>query len=491
MKKLAIFLGTLICTLGIIALLSGQIPTILPVSNVTEDIIFEEEVTVEGILTASGDFATPYDSTYTIAASGGDYTTIQAALTANATADTLFLVYPDTYVDDTINFTANNQCVKGVAQTPQQHITTTDAGIVNFGAYTGCKIENIKMTVTAATTAIDTVTGTGSLNMRWCHIGMTVNSSTGVQTRNQPSCIGTTGTFAMSLGTVEYTNERADADGTTAIKAAVRTYEDSDVTFRRVEFDIAGAGQSFATMPFYSQSEAGDNPDFEAYRVRIVVADNATTNAIGFAYLDVAADTLELHSCDMHVTNTGANAFGAWLIGSGTLRSEYNHIHVEGSVAKSFSVAAGATVISQFDDIVAADGTTGTGTITMVSSEADGALTTTGLIITETGYLYDAETTATPSAAFTVDWTAKHVQRVTITGATLDITFTDPAAPCKLVLVVVQGDGNDTIDWTNEASILFPGAADPTLSTGSGDIDMVTFYFDGTNYLGAASYDFN
>ncbi|MBW2106677.1 MAG: hypothetical protein JRI26_11830, partial [Deltaproteobacteria bacterium] len=114
-----------------------------------------------------------------------------------------------------------------------------------------------------------------------------------------------------------------------------------------------------------------------------------------------------------------------------------------------------------------------------------------GAVTSTLGYLYNAETTATPSGAFTVDWTTKHVQRVTITGAALDVTFTDPASPCKLVLVVVQGDGDDTIDWTNEASILWPGAVDPVLSTGSGDIDLITFYFDGTSYLGVANYDFN
>ncbi|MBW2106351.1 MAG: hypothetical protein JRI26_10095 [Deltaproteobacteria bacterium] len=127
----------------------------------------------------------------------------------------------------------------------------------------------------------------------------------------------------------------------------------------------------------------------------------------------------------------------------------------------------------------------------------DENLTTTGTLdsgaVTSTlGYLYSAETTATPSGAFTVDWTASHVQRVTITGAALDVTFTDPATPCKLVLVVVQGDGDDTIDWTNEASILWPGAVDPVLSTGSGDIDLITFYYDGNgSYLGVCNYDFN
>jgi len=102
-----------------------------------------------------------------------------------------------------------------------------------------------------------------------------------------------------------------------------------------------------------------------------------------------------------------------------------------------------------------------------------------------------AEVTATPSAAFTVDWTSAQKQRVTITGTNLDITFTDPDGPCNLTLVVVQGDGNDTIDWSNEASILWPGGTAPTLSTGNGDVDVVSFYFDGQNYLGVSNLDFS
>lgn len=48
----------------------------------------------------------------------------------------------------------------------------------------------------------------------------------------------------------------------------------------------------------------------------------------------------------------------------------------------------------------------------------------------------------------------------------------------------------DTIDWTNEADIKFPGNVDPVLSTGSGDRDAVAFIWDGTRYLGIANYNF-
>jgi hypothetical protein len=126
----------------------------------------------------------------------------------------------------------------------------------------------------------------------------------------------------------------------------------------------------------------------------------------------------------------------------------------------------------------------------MQDVQIDGSLVTIGTITETIGYLYSAEITATPSSAFTVNWIVKHVQRITITGVALDVTFTDPATPCKLVLIIVQGDGDDTIDWTNEASILWPGGVDPVLTTANGAVDMVTFYFDGTSYLGVANYDF-
>jgi len=306
------------------------------------------------------------------------------------------------------------------------------------------------------------------------------------------------------------------------------------------------------TAPGFGITGVGEDAVLEAYRCVIKVTDNETSNAIGLFYIDLSADTVEVNGCDVHVTNSGANAFGAWLIGTGTLRSEFNHIHIIGSVANSFNAEAGTTVNSQLDDIIAADGAVGAGTINMINSESNANLSTTGDILfrddsqalfgtgtdasidyddddnalvvgvpiassekgliiadqvdvaadfnfgglvtttnqpvlsfvdTDTdswfkvgffnddepfleamsgdllinpnydqnvtffegvttgtldsgavtstlGYLYNAETTATPSGAFTVDWTTKHIQRVTITGAALDVTFTDPASPC-------------------------------------------------------------
>jgi hypothetical protein len=98
---------------------------------------------------------------------------------------------------------------------------------------------------------------------------------------------------------------------------------------------------------------------------------------------------------------------------------------------------------------------------------------------------------ATPSEAFTVDWTVAQIHKVTITGTNLDITFTNPDGPCHVTLIVIQGDGSDTIDWANEADIKWPGGTAPTLSTGAGEIDIVSFLFDGTSYYGDYALDFS
>jgi len=203
----------------------------------------------------------------------------------------------------------------------------------------------------------------------------------------------------------------------------------------------------------------------------LFMADLSGTAGASFSWNDqaltsvgaIGSDTITL------VANEDLTASGTGHITSGS----------EGFIVGTLTVTDGSIDDTDGSIALGATNLTGAGTI------GSGAITST------VGYLYSAETTATPNAAFTVDWTAKQVQRVTITGAALDVTFTDPATSCKLVLIVVQGDGDDTIDWTNEASILWPGAVDPVLSTGNGDIDMITFYFDGTNYLGVANYDFN
>ena len=111
--------------------------------------------------------------------------------------------------------------------------------------------------------------------------------------------------------------------------------------------------------------------------------------------------------------------------------------------------------------------------------------------VTNTVY-FAAETANTigDGATGAIDWNVSQKQKVTITGTGITCNFTNPSGPCNLLLKVVQGDGSDVIaTWDSDIKWPSNGTA-PTLSTGNGDIDIISFYFDGTNYFGVASLDF-
>ena len=113
------------------------------------------------------------EKTYSVSPSGADYTTIQAALDDNVTTNIMIVVYPGTYTDDSINFTANNQYVVGAQNVaPKTVLITKATTICNYGAFTGCIVKDVKMIMTLLTTEADsTVDGLagGSCNFKHCH----------------------------------------------------------------------------------------------------------------------------------------------------------------------------------------------------------------------------------------------------------------------------------------------------------------------------------
>lgn len=88
--------------------------------------------------------------------------------------------------------------------------------------------------------------------------------------------------------------------------------------------------------------------------------------------------------------------------------------------------------------------------------------------------------------ADTIDWTAGNFQLSTLTG-NCTYTFTAPTGPTTLILRVVQSAGSNTVVWPG--TVVWASGTAPTLSTGAGDIDLISFYWNGTNYYGAAMLD--
>ena len=297
----------------------------------------------------------------------GIYTTIQDALDA-ASAGALVKVEPGTYTDETINFTANNQTVRGMGLTPNQHVTTADARICNFGAYTGCRLENIKLSLTNPTTAKAMIEGWGDLKVRWCHFG--VNCSQNIATAAQPSVIDTTGSFTMKFGTIDYDNTGSQAG---SYKAPILIGGSADLDLVRVAVNVDCTGTAFATTVVYGDSTG----ETGAYRCKVAVNDASATFVIGLAYL-TGSNSPEFIGNVLHVTGGTNTAYGAYFT-SGTAMTPYsifNHVHVlaSGGTARSALVGNNVTLTSQLDSVVAAGGyqTTGSGQVVYANSQSDG-----------------------------------------------------------------------------------------------------------------------
>ena len=114
------------------------------------------------------------------------------------------------------------------------------------------------------------------------------------------------------------------------------------------------------------------------------------------------------------------------------------------------------------------------------------------LCVNETIY-FDAVQTATGDGGTTIDWGLGNKFVFTFGATNETFTFTAPGGPCNLLLMLIQdGVGSRTATWpSGTPDVKWPsnGTA-PTLSTGAADVDIITFFWDGTNYYGQAAPDF-
>ena len=92
-------------------------------------------------------------------------------------------------------------------------------------------------------------------------------------------------------------------------------------------------------------------------------------------------------------------------------------------------------------------------------------------------------------AALTIDWANGDTQTVTLTG-NCTFTFSNPTAGHYYTLRLAQdATGSRTVTWP--AAVKWPGGTVPTLTTTASRVDVITFYYDGTNYLGQSSLNYS
>ena len=96
---------------------------------------------------------------------------------------------------------------------------------------------------------------------------------------------------------------------------------------------------------------------------------------------------------------------------------------------------------------------------------------------------------ATGDGTTTVDWRHGNKFNFQFGAFNETFTFTDPDEPCNLILKLTQDSvGSRTVTWP--ASVKWPGGVAPTLTTtATTGVDIISLYFDGTNYYGSVLFD--
>ena len=122
------------------------------------------------------------------------------------------------------------------------------------------------------------------------------------------------------------------------------------------------------------------------------------------------------------------------------------------------------------------------GTVTITGADITGVA---NMEVTET-ITFDLEyDNGNSGAADTVDWGKGNKQKSTMTDD-CTYTFTAPDGPCNVMLKLIQ-DGTETRVPTWPGTVKWPGGTEPTWSTAASAVDMISFYYDGTNYYGSAA----
>ena len=105
-------------------------------------------------------------------------------------------------------------------------------------------------------------------------------------------------------------------------------------------------------------------------------------------------------------------------------------------------------------------------------------------------------TPQTGTDAVSIDWGEGNKYNLLLNNSSTVTFGTNPMTACNLLLKVLQGNGGSkVITWAvTSGTIYWAGGGvlntdEPTLTTTDDKTDILTFYFDGTNYYGVASLD--
>lgn len=106
-------------------------------------------------------------------------------------------------------------------------------------------------------------------------------------------------------------------------------------------------------------------------------------------------------------------------------------------------------------------------------------------IVVSTGMV---QAVAASTAATTIDFALGDIVNLTLTASTT-LTLSNPITGLFYFIKAIQdATGSRIITWP--ATVLWSGGTAPTLTTTAAKRDIITFWWDGTNYFGTSTLNF-
>ena len=385
-----------------------------------------------------------------------------------------------------------------------------------------------------------TTSGTGSVSIDGIQIsGTEISSSDSTQVTIKEN-LHVTGNIS---GTITGTVSTLDADNTTVSNIEVDNFKAATIV---LESEGIGSNDNDTTIPtsaavkdYVDNNAGGTTGDLAITGSSITAPSNAdlTLSAGGTGSVDIEGIQIkgtEISSSDstqvtikenLHVTGniTGtinANQLSGTLpaisgeLLTGVAKHSFKTIQIGGGNTLVADDAVDTLTIHPGNNVTITDdqsldsftiNVNGMGDLTFVGStiispsNADITLDPagTGQVVANAAVKFNAGyvekiNTLTSSSTITVDCSAASIHTVTLATNTEFNISNLPTGGTVTLIITQDGTGSRTATFGTDGStaVKFPGGA-PTLSTGAGDIDVVTIVNDGTNFLGNCAKDYS